>query len=111
MTAIARRPLAALRQTRRAIRVAQALWIAWAFVVWNVVFDHVIVVAGRNYLAAARAAGRGPGPHPRVADWMRPAVRYGVSTATAAALAILVLGFVLIRFAALQSASRASHSI
>ena len=39
-------------------RLALVLWIAWAVIVWNVVFDHVIVVAGRDYIAAALAARR-----------------------------------------------------
>ena len=26
------------------VRIATTLWIVWAIVVWNVVFDHVIVV-------------------------------------------------------------------
>ena len=39
-------------------RIARALWIAWALVVWNVVFDRVIVVAGRAYILAAEAVAR-----------------------------------------------------
>ena len=42
-------------------RLALALWIAWAVVVWNVVFDQSVVLAGRDYIQAALArlfAGR-----------------------------------------------------
>jgi hypothetical protein len=77
-------------------RVAQALWIAWAVVVWNVIFDRVIVVAGRAYLAAV-AGSAGSGTYPRMDDWMRPAVARGLSLATLAAGLILVVGFVAIR--------------
>jgi len=38
-------------------RLAAALWIAWAVVVWNVVLDQTIVLAGRRYIVAAIAAG------------------------------------------------------
>ena len=86
-------------QPRRAVRLARALWIAWAIVVWNVVFDHAIVVAGRQYLEAARSAASGPGPYARMDDWMRPAVARGFWMATASGLAILCVGLVLIGFA------------
>jgi len=41
-------------------RLALALWMLWAVVVWNVIFDQVIVLAGRDYIQAALAAGAGP---------------------------------------------------
>ena len=66
-------------------RLARALWIAWAVIVWNVVFDHAIVVAGRDYIAAARRAAAAPaGPFASMDDWMRPAVTRGFWMATAA---------------------------
>ena len=100
VAAAVRRGIAALREPGRACRIARALWIAWAIVVWNVVFDHVIVVAGREYLAAAVVAAHGPGPYARMDEWMRPAVTRGVWTATAASATILVVGLVGIRRAA-----------
>ena len=45
--------IASLRQPPTAARLARALWIIWAIIVWNVVFDQVIVRAGRDYLVAA----------------------------------------------------------
>lgn len=78
-------------------RIATALWIVWAIVVWNVVFDHVIVVAGREYLAAAIVAAHGTGPYARMDDWMRPAIARGLWIATAAAGMILLIGFAAIR--------------
>ena len=71
-------------------RLALALWIVWAVVVWNVIFDQVIVLAGRDYIQAALAAGAGP--FANMDDWMRPAVTRGAWLATAAAGAILVTG-------------------
>jgi 4-amino-4-deoxy-L-arabinose transferase-like glycosyltransferase len=79
------------RQPPRAARLARALWIAWAVVVWNVVFDHVIVVAGRSYIAAAVPAAAA-GMFANMDDWMRPAVTRGVWIATAAGAAILLSG-------------------
>jgi hypothetical protein len=77
-------------------RIAQALWIAWALIVWNVVFDRVIVVAGRAYLAAAEAARAGA-PYAHMDDWMRPAVVRALVIATSAAGIILIVGFTAFR--------------
>src|ERR1700740_3189213 len=82
-------------------RIAKALWIVWAFVVWNVVFDHVIVVVGREYRKAAVIAARGTGPYARMDDWMRPAIAHGLWLATAASAAILLVGFAAIRRASI----------
>ena len=86
--------------TTRSVRIAAALWIAWAIVVWNVVLDQVIVLAGRRYIVAAVAAAQGSGPYARIDDWMRPAATRGFWLATASAGAILLVGFVAVRFAA-----------
>lgn len=81
------------RQPRPAARIARALWLAWAVIVWNVVFDHVIVVAGRNYIAAAeRAAATPAGPFADMDAWMRPAVTRGFWIATVSAAIVLVAG-------------------
>jgi hypothetical protein len=102
-TPSARRRLAALRQPARTARLARALWIVWAIVVWNVVFDHVIVSAGRQYIVAAELAisGRGSAaPHfENMDDWMRPAVWRALWTATASASAILAVGLCTIHLA------------
>jgi hypothetical protein len=76
----------------RATRWALGLWIALAVVVWNVVFDHTIEVAGRAYLRAAALAAHAGGPFARIDDWMRPAIPAGLWNASAAALVILALG-------------------
>ena len=83
----------------RAVRFAHGLWIAWAVIVWNVVFDHVIVVAGRAYISAAVTAANGAGPYARMDDWMRPAVGRGLWIASASAGLMLVVLLVALRFA------------
>lgn len=98
--------LAALRQPGRAARIATLLWVVWAVVVWNVVFDRVIVVAGRRYIHAAALAAQAGGPYARIDDWMRPAVTAGLWMASAAAGAILILGWWGVRMAAVRSAAR-----
>ena len=90
--AAARRRVAALRQPGPAARIARALWIAWAVIVWNVVFDHVIVVAGRSYIAAARRAAVTAGSFANMDDWMRPAAIRGFWIATAVAAFVLLTG-------------------
>jgi hypothetical protein len=94
MLTSARRRLAALRQPGPSARLARALWIVWAVVVWNVVFDRVIVVAGRSYIVAAtRATAADPAASPlNMDDWMQPAVRRALVVATAAAGVVLATG-------------------
>ena len=105
VTATARQGLAALRNPPRAAPLATALWIAWAVIVWNVVIDQVIVVAGRHYLNAADIADQGSGAYARIDDWMRPAVTRALWTATAAGASILAIGLVSVRLAARTSQS------
>ena len=97
-----RRRVAALRQPRASARLARALWIAWAVVVWNVIFDRVIVVAGRQYVfAAASAAAANPAAPPlNMDEWMAPAVARGLIAATVAAGVVLAAGLAAISLAA-----------
>jgi hypothetical protein len=102
VTDAARRRVAALRQPARAARIARALWVAWALVVWNVVFDHAIVTAARDYIHAATHDAGTTVAVTRVArmdDWMRPAVTRGMWSATAAGGAVLVTGLLSVRWA------------
>src|SRR5712672_1380950 len=97
----------AVRRTNvvNAVNLARGLWIVWAIVAWNVVFDHVIVVAGREYLSAAVAAAHG-GPYARMDDWMRPAIVRGLWVATAAASLILLVGLAAIQYATTTTPDR-----
>ena len=81
----------------RAVRLARVLWSTWAVVVWYVVFDRVIVVAGRAYIVAAEAAARAGGPYVRMDDWMRPATARAFWMATLAAAIILLVGLTALR--------------
>jgi hypothetical protein len=85
------------RDPRRLTRIAWALWVVWAVIAWNVVFDHVVVIGGREYLRAAGEAARAGGPYVRIDEWMRPAVRSGLWTASATAAAILFVAWLGIR--------------
>ena len=92
-----------LRSPRSHLGVAIALWIALAIVAWNVVFDRVLVVAGRQYVHAATRAARGSGPYVRVDDWMRPAERRALWMASVAGGTILAAGLVSISLATRRS--------
>jgi hypothetical protein len=83
----------------RAVRLAVALWITLSIVVWNVIFDRVVVVAGRAYVRTAADSARHSGVYLRVDDWMRPAIVHGAWTASAISVAILAIGLVAIRVA------------
>jgi len=74
-------------------RVAVWLWVALAFVVWNVVFDQVIIDAGRHYIDIANASAESTGPYLNIEDTMRPARSRALWLATASAGAIAVVGF------------------
>jgi 4-amino-4-deoxy-L-arabinose transferase-like glycosyltransferase len=81
-------------------RLAIVLWIVWAVVVWNLVFDRVLIDAGREYIVAAMVAARDAGPYARIDDFMRPALPRALALASAAAGVILAVGLVAFRRAA-----------
>jgi hypothetical protein len=83
----------------RAARVAVALWIVLAVIVWNAVFDYQIVVAGRLYVHAAAVAAQAESSYARVDDWMLPAITRGLWLASAAAGATLMAGLLGVRVA------------
>ena len=78
-------------------RAAVWLWIAFAFLVWNAVFDQVIIEAGRHYVEIATASGEANGPYLKIEDTMRPARSRALWLATASAGVILVVGFLGLR--------------
>ncbi len=87
------------------VRVAVALWLVWAIVVWNVVFDRVLVNAGRDYVRTAMAAANGPGPYARIDDRMLPALTQALVVASAAAVVIVLVGLLGIRLAMRRATS------
>ena len=94
---------------RRAIVVAIVLWLVFAFVVWNVVFDRIIVLAGRRYAHDATVLYRTTGQYLLIDSVMRPAVAYGVKVASAVAGGIVVGALLLIRVAALRGPAQDSR--
>jgi hypothetical protein len=92
------------RQPPILARIARILWIVWAVLLWNVVFDHVIVVAGRDYIAAARRTAADPaGGFANMDDWMRPAIARGIWIATGSSAVVLVSGLAAINLAGRRS--------
>src|SRR5262245_61876736 len=87
------------REPARKARLARILWVVWALVVWNVVFDRVVVLAGRQFVHEASVSARETGLYLRAADWMRPAIARGLTLASGAAALILVVGLVAVPFA------------
>ncbi|HEX4346963.1 MAG TPA: hypothetical protein VHZ73_05285 [Vicinamibacterales bacterium] len=80
-----------LRNTRTGAFAAIGLWAVCAFCVWNVVFDRVLVLAGRRYSLAAHDAAR-VNTFLRIDDWMRPAASRGFWDASVAGALVLAIG-------------------
>ena len=89
-------------------RVVVALWLAATAVVWNVVFDRVLIRAGRDYVRTAADAADGSGPYARIDDYMRPAVPRALVLATSAAGVMLAAGLVVFRRRSAGATSRES---
>ena len=89
-----------MRADRSRIRLAVFLWLLFAFVVWNVVFDRILVIEGREYVYAAAVAASKPAPYVLASPWMRAARSRALWTATAAAAGVLTIGFAGIAIAA-----------
>lgn len=91
---------------RRSVVVAVVLWMVFAFLVWNVIFDRIIVLAGRRYSHDATVLFRATGQYLRIDDVMRPAIAHGVRVASGVAGAIAVAAVVLIGLAAARDKGR-----
>ena len=78
-------------------RLAAWLWVVWAFVVWNLVFDRVIIEAGRDYVRLASSTSQAGGSYARIEDTMRPARTRALWLASSSAAVILIVGFVAMR--------------
>ena len=77
---------------RRRVRLAAVLWLLFAFVVWNVVFDRILVIEGRAYVYAAAVAVSKSAPYVLAGPWMGAAQSRALWTATAAAGGVLAVG-------------------
>ncbi|MGE3955650.1 MAG: hypothetical protein AB7H96_02945 [Vicinamibacterales bacterium] len=95
-----------MTSTRTKVTAAVVLWLVCAFLVWNVIFDRMIVLAGRRYSHDATVMYRTTGRYLLIDDVMRPAAReaFRVASVAAGGLAVAALG--LIRLAAARDARR-----
>src|SRR6266545_5572426 len=95
-------------QGSRKVCIAVSLWLILGVVVWNVVFDRVLVVAGRRYVYAATRSWRDEGAYIPIDDWMRPAIARGVLVASAAGATISAIGLLAV-VAAMKRERRRAH--
>jgi hypothetical protein len=79
------------------------LWCVLAFLVWNVVFDRVLVLAGRRFVYEAALAARQGADYLLIDGHMRSAVVNGFRLANLAAAAVLIPAFVAILWARRRS--------
>ena len=77
------------RRTRTVVAIA--FWAFIAFVVWNAVFDRVIVASGRRYITAAEQADAEGGVL-TIDSWMRPTVTRAFWEATLSAAVVAAIG-------------------
>jgi hypothetical protein len=96
---------------RRAVGWAVGLWLTFAFVVWNVVFDRMLVLAGRRYSYDAYVLFHSTGRYLKIDDVMRPAVAHAFTVASLTASGIVVVSLTLIRIAATHDRRRSGHGV
>ena len=80
----------------RGVRIAMCLWVVLAVVVWNAIFDRILIVSGRAYVYAAANAAAASRPYLLINDSMRPALKHALWTASAAGGVFLIVGCALI---------------
>jgi len=85
---------------RRRRRFATIAWIALVVVLWNVVFDWVVIQSGRDYLTQQALHQQGKGPAVTIPGVMRPGIARGAWLASAAAGGVAAVGVVLFWLAA-----------
>jgi hypothetical protein len=77
-------------------RVVLALWLAWAFVTWNVVFDRAVAVAGAEFTRDQIARHQQGEPVAFIEEAFTPRVRAAAVEASLYAAVILVAGAVVV---------------
>ena len=85
---------------RRKVLVAVVLWLLCAAVVWNVIFDRLVVLAGRRYSHDAYVVYRSTGRYLLINDVMRPAIAHAARVASVVAGTIAAAALLAIRVAA-----------
>lgn len=91
---------------RRQVRLAYALWLVLGLVVWNVVFDRVLVLAGRRYVYEAYGAWRARQEPVLVEPWMREARARAVRNATLVSAPLALAGLAAVAWASRREAGR-----
>ena len=95
---------------RQKTRLAVALWLVLAVVVWNVIFDRIRVLADRRYVYDATMAVTRGQPFLLINSVHPQAVQRGVRLASWAAGAIAVFGLVSVTVAARIDERRRARS-
>jgi hypothetical protein len=85
---------------RRRARLAAALWLLFAFLVWHVRFDRGIETAARTYLVAQHQHVLGRAPSLAIDTAMRPAAAAAALDATKWSAVIAVTGLAAVAWAA-----------
>ena len=80
---------------RRTLVLVLAGWLAAGAIVWNGVFDRMVVDAGRDYLRRQQLYQRNQGPAVTIPGIMDPARAAAAQAATRSGLAVAGGGFVL----------------
>jgi hypothetical protein len=88
---------------RRRARLAAALWLVLAFIVWHVRFDHGIDTAARTYLFTQHQYVLGRAPRVTIDAAMRPAASAAALDATKWSAVIAVSGAAAVAWAARRS--------
>ena len=84
----------------RARRLAIALWLAMAVVVWNGLYDLRITLGVRDYLMKQALHDAGRGPQVTISDAMHETVRDAVRVASLWGVIILAAGLATVRLGA-----------
>jgi len=86
----------------RSRRAAGLAWAALVVVLWNVVFDGVVIQSGREYLTQQARHQQGTGPAVTIPGVMRPGIVHGFWLATLVAGGVAAVGALGFWFAARQ---------
>ena len=97
-------------QAGRGVRRAALLaWAACAVVVWNVVFDAIVIQAGREYLTLQALHQQGKGPAVSIRGVMDPGVARAVRAATVSGGAVGAVGLLVGWLAARPRSARSAR--
>jgi hypothetical protein len=99
---------AAAPAARRLRVVAILAWAAFAFVVWNVVFDAGVIQSGRDYLTRQALHQQGRGPSVTIRQVMDPGVARAARDATRAGGAVGGAGVLVVWLISRRRAGRSA---